>query len=325
MNLVSAASAAVGSILLSSIWAAPAFAADTAPPGEARPAVTQTVQPMLAGTASGGFRSASDRSTIVAPQTTTGQVRLVSADASRRPVEVSLPAEVSSAAAGGTVDADGTVRYSAPAQDVTVAVQAKPNAAEIRTVLGSENAPTEYSYTVALPAGGSLVPASFGGVGIEDARGNLLGWIDRPWARDAAGTSVATHYEVAGNVVRQIVEHRGLGYRYPVVADPYLGLDLIDHVEWRWASYASAWTLKIYPTSWLRFNAGSYQLGASAWQELVAKNPSTLTRNLNGLRDQFICHAERGASKDTYNIDEWLADVGYDALVAADCNPGKVG
>jgi hypothetical protein len=73
----------------------------------------------------------------------------------------------------------------------------------------------------------------------------------------------------------------------------------------------------------LRINSGSYEAGEVAWNELYEKYRSSITKNINGLRDQFICHIEHGAIKDTYNLDEWLANVGYDATVAAECQPGK--
>lgn len=40
------------------------------------------------------------------------------------------------------------------------------------------------------------------------------------WARDAAGRKIPTHFEVNGTTVSQVVEHRGVGVSYPVVADP---------------------------------------------------------------------------------------------------------
>lgn len=41
-----------------------------------------------------------------------------------------------------------------------------------------------------------------------------------PWAFDANGTPVPTHYEVQGSTLVQVVDHTGAGIAYPVVADP---------------------------------------------------------------------------------------------------------
>lgn len=46
-----------------------------------------------------------------------------------------------------------------------------------------------------------------------------VGLLARPWAVDANGEVVASHYEVNGHVVRQVVETNG-STAYPVVADP---------------------------------------------------------------------------------------------------------
>jgi len=53
-----------------------------------------------------------------------------------------------------------------------------------------------------------------------------------PWAKDAAGENVKTHYQLNGSVLTQTVEHQAPGVAYPVLADPWLGVDLIDHFQW---------------------------------------------------------------------------------------------
>jgi hypothetical protein len=41
-----------------------------------------------------------------------------------------------------------------------------------------------------------------------------------PWATDAAGRSVPTHYELDGDVLVQVVEHQSGEFSYPIIADP---------------------------------------------------------------------------------------------------------
>lgn len=43
-----------------------------------------------------------------------------------------------------------------------------------------------------------------------------------PWATDANGNDVATHYEVVDGSLVQVVDHRSSGVAYPVVADPQI-------------------------------------------------------------------------------------------------------
>jgi hypothetical protein len=40
------------------------------------------------------------------------------------------------------------------------------------------------------------------------------------------------------------------------------------------------------------------------------------------MRDQLICHWQLAFWRDTYNLDEWRADVGYPQTVNSNCNPG---
>ncbi|WP_156784095.1 hypothetical protein [Corynebacterium timonense] len=44
--------------------------------------------------------------------------------------------------------------------------------------------------------------------------------IDAPWARDAAGKVLPTHYEVAGDTFTQVVEVNQPDVAYPIEADP---------------------------------------------------------------------------------------------------------
>jgi hypothetical protein len=82
-----------------------------------------------------------------------------------------------------------------------------------------ENAPTSYSYEISAKEGAtSLELSDGGGVSVLDADGNLVNSILPPWAKDATGADIATHYTISGNVLTQHVEHRGA--TYPVVADP---------------------------------------------------------------------------------------------------------
>lgn len=58
-----------------------------------------------------------------------------------------------------------------------------------------------------------------GRVSVGDADGNLLAGVDAPWAIDAAGKTVATHYTVDGSVLTQHVDYTPETV-FPVVADP---------------------------------------------------------------------------------------------------------
>lgn len=113
---------------------------------------------------------------------------------------------------------------------------------------------------------------------------------------------------------------------YPVVADPYFGYDLIQSARWVWHSGAG-WTFEVTPTGWARWNAGGYLPGVYGWNELYSKyRYRGLNTNLNGMRDQYICHRQivalRAPNKPTWNLDEWRPDVGYWQTLNTSCNPG---
>ena len=136
---------------------------------------------------------------------------------SEAPVTIGLP--FSEDAGDARATDGGIVTYDNGNASSTVPVVHNDGSTQVLTVIDGRSAPTEYAYPVSLPAGARLV-AQAGGAIIVDARGVTIGTFAAPWARDAAGRSVATHYSVAGSTLTQVVEHRADGVTYPVVADP---------------------------------------------------------------------------------------------------------
>ena len=228
----------------------------------------------------------------------------------------------------GVVSSDGSIIYPDNNEITDVAVQYFNDSARILTILNSFNSPTEYEYRVNLPVGGKIEKIENGSVIIFNKKGDLIGGFASPWAIDANGKSIPTHYEIQGNIVIQIVEHLSDNTVYPVVADPWLWKDLISSATW--SSSESKWTLKVTPTKWARLNAGGYLIGVYGWNELYSKYKNVgrgIKKNLNGMKDQFICHQQVVAivspNKSTWNLDEYRADVGYLQTVNSSCNPGS--
>lgn len=54
-----------------------------------------------------------------------------------------------------------------------------------------------------------------------DKDGTALATVAPPWARDASGLTVPTHYEVDGTTLVQVVDHQGGLYDYAITADPW--------------------------------------------------------------------------------------------------------
>ena len=122
---------------------------------------------------------------------------------------------------------DGTVVYASAGSPVSLAVQALPHALRAAVVLVDSSAPERYSLTFE-----GLTPTinPDGSVTLStDSQADVVlevASLDAPWARDATGTAVPTHYEVAHDTVIQVVDHVAHGnYAYPIVADPTVQYD----------------------------------------------------------------------------------------------------
>lgn len=92
---------------------------------------------------------------------------------------------------------------------------------EVRALINitGPEAPERYEF----PFGGQVASLQLqpdGSVLTLDAAGEPAGTVAAPWARDAAGREVPTHFEVQGTVLIQVVEHVGRGFQYGITADP---------------------------------------------------------------------------------------------------------
>ena len=129
----------------------------------------------------------------------------------------------------GQVASDGSVTY-----DATDATSDKvvPGAGSVQFLkeLHDESAPTEYTYPVDVPEGGRIELTGEGPNGIQQGRfgalvfnglGKVVATVDTPWAKDADGKQVATHFSTDGQSLTQHVLHRDASVRHPVTADPY--------------------------------------------------------------------------------------------------------
>jgi Protein of unknown function (DUF2599) len=98
------------------------------------------------------------------------------------------------------------------------------------------------------------------------------------------------------------------------------GAALIDHVQW--GSTDQGRQLRVYPTAAGRADTSAAGVD-QAWSEVLAAAPDA---NTPGMHDQFECHWVFARlvdpTKTSWNLEPWRPDVGYQATVAARCNPG---
>ena len=125
-----------------------------------------------------------------------------------------IPAE---GGASGTTD---TAVFEGSAPSTALAVQSTSTGLRALISIDSAAAPERYTF----PIGGdvvSLIPQADGGVVALNAAGDPIAELAPPWARDANGRDVPTHFEIEGATLVQIVEHVGGGFAYAITADPW--------------------------------------------------------------------------------------------------------
>lgn len=235
----------------------------------------------------------------------------VDAPGAAEPVGIALPAELELASAD--VASDGTVVFEGES-GVDAAVQAfADGSVRVQTVIDGPDAPGEYRFDLAVPDGSVLELLADGSV-LVTSGGEFVAGVAAPWAADATGEAVPTHYYLDGTTVVQVVDLEGVT-AFPVVADPWLGIALISKVVRVWTS--SGYTYQVTPTAYGRV-ATELALWAT-WTESVSKG----VPNRQNLQEQLICHPMSYVAriKSTWNLDTWRPTVGLAKTIAAKCNP----
>jgi hypothetical protein len=88
---------------------------------------------------------------------------------------------------------------------------------QVNTVIANAEAPIRYDYGLTIPEGGRIVPAGEAFF-VLNADGEPVTVIKAPWAKDANGEDVPTHFELDGTTLTQVVEFSSAS-AFPVVAD----------------------------------------------------------------------------------------------------------
>jgi hypothetical protein len=140
-------------------------------------------------------------------------------------IGITLPA---SASVGDAEVVDGDTVYVDERAETSFVVDARADGARIMSVLTSPRAPREFTYDLHLPEGTQLLERADGSVDVAvvwEGVEVIVGTVAAPWAVDAQGNSVPTHYEVAGDTLTQHVSVTS-GTQFPVIADPTY--------SWKW-------------------------------------------------------------------------------------------
>jgi hypothetical protein len=242
----------------------------------------------------------------------------------RSVIRITLPA--ADAAGPLTETESGLLAYDHRNDSQTVPVFGEDGSLQVNTVISSADAPKAFEYELAFSEDVSVQSGDGGTLLFFDSEGALILFIAKPWATDAAGRDVPTHYEYAGHVLTQVVEHDS-EFTYPVVADPWLGTQLF--FQWAKGTWSgdvtySAW---VTPSAVVAAGGISYLIwravmASEGWNEWKAKWPAVT--NKATLWQQFDCHAAAGIFglpfTQAYNLErarfnrtngDWLPGLAY--------------
>jgi hypothetical protein len=98
---------------------------------------------------------------------------------------------------------------------------------QILTTIDNSDAPSSFSYQLDLPAGATLTLTRNGGAKVVTDNGVVTATIAAPWALDARGRAVETHYAVVGQTLVQVLDFDS-DTVFPVVADPKVTSGIIS-------------------------------------------------------------------------------------------------
>lgn len=162
---------------------------------------------------------ASDTGTVVAvPSAAQAGTELMTPEGE----SITITPPASAADGPGVLTDSGAVVYSGDQAQTSILPAENGAGVQMVTTIGGPEAPTEYAYDVAVPAGGQIVIAPDGGALVTDGTGEIVLVVPAPWAVDRDGASVPTFFTVdeSKTVLTQVVEHHGRDIQYPVSADP---------------------------------------------------------------------------------------------------------
>lgn len=204
----------------------------------------------------------------------------------------------------------------------TVAQQKVDGSVQIITTIDSESSPTEYSFDLTLPDGVKLTLMEDGSIIAIGAGGEFVAGAPKPWAVDANGASVPTHFTINGNRLTQVVSHDSDDV-FPVVADPWLGAALYGGVAA--TNTSEGYVLTTTPTAWGGQMATPANI--SMWwahaDEVKNKVPSGYSWSLS-LQEQLYCHIAGWpiSANPSYDLESWKPHVRWDIQAPSKCLGG---
>lgn len=186
---------------------------------------------VVEGDVSGGASvTETDSATVEVTLDSASKIDVI-ADSGRGVVDATITLPEGFATGPGAIAADGTVVFieDRGSADDAIAVQTLTDGStRVQTVIGGADSDHEFGYRM---EGFSPVVTPEDGTFFVSESGAVVP-VGEAWAVDANGESVATHYEVHGGELVQVVEPDA-DTVYPIVADP----------SWQWIN--AGWGMKL--------------------------------------------------------------------------------
>lgn len=283
---------------------APAGAEDPSLDSEQLLSVIEAVVPEVlentvppSSTAEEAAAFSTEQTEVTVPRSADDEATLSGLD---RELQISLP--FADQASDAVITDEGIATFDNNNGSATVPIVREDGSLQILTVIEGPEAPTRYDYEISVPEGGSMELIEGGAVLITDGDSNFVGAVAPPWAKDATGASLPTHYEVEGETLTQVVEHSA-GTDYPVVADPWFGIQLFFNFtrgSWR-GDFTYSGTVTVAGAAVLSGGGGigGYFVGqaifrANGWDEWRVRFGSDAMTNKATLKQQYDCHVAAG-------------------------------
>lgn len=142
--------------------------------------------------------------------------------------DVSVP--IDAGAAVSITAGSSTLEIALPTEvDISDGVVADDGSVRLQTIVKSPSAPSTYTY--AFGGDVELTLLDDGSVEVTETIADgvtaSVGLVDAPWAIDANGSAVPTHYTADDNSLTQYVDHSAQ-HAYSVVADPKVSKGIIS-------------------------------------------------------------------------------------------------
>lgn len=201
------------------------------------------------------------------------------------------------------------------------AIDHQDDSQQFVSVIDSPSAEHSQTYRVTSEENVNLQLDEDGSVAILDDSGDFIGGVSSPWAKDATGETVPTHFTISGDTITQHTETADSS-QYPLVVDPWGGKKLIKSA---WTKFdgksTKRWVVNVIPTKWGR-QANGLKTHKSHVAELKSKvGKKRVTKTID---NQFICHVFGNVFEPgTYNMESWRPNMHWrkQLNLKHQCNP----